>query len=89
MTRRARDGALARALEVDVVLVREAQQVVARPALDGLDQVALRVFPVHFNPRRRPHDKDWMKRRRGEGGGRTPCQARDAAGGRAAPLGRH
>lgn len=37
-------------LEVDVVLVRDAEDVVALVRFNGLYEVSLRVFEMHFDP---------------------------------------
>ena len=50
VARRAGNRALAGAFEVDVVLVRNAQQVVALVRLDGLDGVPIRVLKVDLDP---------------------------------------
>lgn len=44
------DGALARAFEVDVVFVREGEDVVALVAFDRFEQVSSGVLEVDFDP---------------------------------------
>ena len=63
-----------RTFKVDIVLVRKTEQVVALVPLRRLDQVPLRVLPMHADPApasaRRPHTHTAE--------GRTQCPARAA-----------
>lgn len=49
MARRARHGALARALEVHIVFVRNLQDIIAFVRLDCLNYVSFRVFKGEFD----------------------------------------